>query len=101
MPVAGRWRSIIYIITRIFRPETYRQVYGEPVVYNQIYLKTDSTDAAFEQNLRAALLEKENITQVTSNTETIRMFQETVDNMMAVVVVLILSAGFLAFVVSV
>jgi len=80
-------------------PETYRQVYGEPVVYNQIYLKTDSTDAAFEQNLRAALLEKENITQVTSNTETIRMFQETVDNMMAVVVVLILSAGLLAFVV--
>ena len=80
-------------------PETYRQVYGEPVVYNQIYLKTDSTDAAFEQNLRATLLEKENITQVTSNTETIRMFQETVDNMMAVVVVLILSAGLLAFVV--
>lgn len=41
----------------------------------------------------------ENITQVASNTATIQAFQDTVDNMMTVVIVLILSAGLLAFVV--
>ena len=41
----------------------------------------------------------ENVTQASSNTDTIQVFQDTVDNMMTVVIVLILSAGLLAFVV--
>lgn len=77
----------------------YEQVFGEPPAYNQLYVKTDSTDSAYEESLRAGILKLENITQVASNTSTIQAFQDTVDNMMTVVIVLILSAGLLAFVV--
>ena len=79
--------------------DDYEQVFGEPPAYNQLYVKTDSTDNAYEESLRAGILEMENITQVASNTATIQAFQDTVDNMMTVVIVLILSAGLLAFVV--
>ena len=79
--------------------DDYEQVFGEPPAYNQLYVKTDSTDNAYEESLRAGILELENITQVASNTATIQAFQDTVDNMMTVVIVLILSAGLLAFVV--
>ena len=77
----------------------YEQVFGEPPAYNQLYVKTDSTDSAYEESLRAGILKLENVTQASSNTDTIQVFQDTVDNMMTVVIVLILSAGLLAFVV--
>lgn len=80
-------------------PDTYQAVFGEPAAYNQVYVKTDSTETGYEESLRENILKLDNITQVTSNTATVQAFQDTVDNMMTVVVVLIVSAGLLAFVV--
>lgn len=101
------WRSVtVQAVTEHYlnhyvymSPETYQAVYGEPVAYNQVYVKTDSTEESYETALRENILKLDNITQVTSNTSTVEAFQDTVDNMMTVVVVLIISAGLLAFVV--
>ena len=79
--------------------DTYESLFGEPPAYNQLYVKTDNTEDAYEQSLRASILELDNVTQVTSNSSTIGVFQDVVDNMMTVVFVLIISAGLLAFVV--
>ena len=80
-------------------PETYEELYGEQVPYNEICFKTGELEDGTRQALYRDLIALEDVESISFISE----LQKTVDNMMhsldLVIWVLIASAGFLAFVV--
>ncbi|MBO4288710.1 MAG: ABC transporter permease, partial [Lachnospiraceae bacterium] len=80
-------------------PETYEQLYGEPVSYNEICFRTGELEDSVRQGLYRDLIAQEDVDNISFVSE----LQKTVNNMMRsldlVIWVLIASAAFLAFVV--
>ena len=80
-------------------PELYQEVYGAAPEYKSILIKVTDTNEAMEDELSAKLLEEDNITSVTFVTSMAETFENMITSLDYVIVVLIISAGALAFIV--
>jgi putative ABC transport system permease protein len=80
-------------------PKLYEEVSKEKVEYKQIIAKATDTSESFENKLSSDLLKNDSVSSVSFTTGVSRSFNETVVSLNYVVLVLIISAGALAFVV--
>lgn len=80
-------------------PEYYREVFGKDVEFNQAIGKIKDTSKEFEDTLSKELIKKEGISSVSFNTSIKESFEDTIKSLGYVVLVMIVSAGALAFVV--
>lgn len=79
-------------------PIYYEKIFGEKPVYNMQLLNIDG-DIANEDEISSKLLECENVINVTLTSKIKKAMEESTANMNLVMVVIIISAGCLAFVV--
>ncbi|TDT62861.1 putative ABC transport system permease protein [Fonticella tunisiensis] len=80
-------------------PTLYESLYGEKVKFQQIAAKTIDTSEAFENKLSTDLLKNSKISSVSFTTGISKNFKDIIGSLNYVVLVLIVSAGVLAFVV--
>ncbi len=80
-------------------PETYVSIFGETPDYTTLWMKTNDTSEAFETDLAAGLLEHPACLGVSMTTALQTKIDRMLKSLNLVVVVLIVSAGLLAFVV--
>lgn len=90
-----------YILHYLYiSPELYNQIYDTRIDYNVILAKTNELTEEQENNLGRTLLEdKDNISGVSFTSDSSNMITVVMDNMDAVVWILIIAAGLLALVV--
>ena len=77
----------------------YREVFGDEAVYNTLIAKLQDTSKDAEDKLGADLVDEGIVKSISFYTGTIESFNDTVSSLNFVVIVLIVSAGALAFVV--
>lgn len=77
----------------------YEKVFGEEVNYQKILCKTSSTDEKFEDRLSEELLKFDNISSVSFTTGVSDSFNKTIGSLNYVIMVIIMTAGALAFIV--
>ena len=80
-------------------PNLYEEVFGEDIEYKRILAKTTNIEKAFEDKLSRALLKNDDIGSIEFITGISKDFNDTLDSLDSVIMVLIVSAGALAFVV--
>lgn len=80
-------------------PDLYERVFNEPPAWNGVLAKAAVTEEAAEEALSETLLEDEAVTTVQFADDIISSFENMLDSLNSVVLVLILSAGMLAFIV--
>ncbi len=80
-------------------PKLYQEIYGSAPEYKSILIKVTDTNEEFEDELSKGLLEKDNITSITFVTSMAETFENMITSLNYVIVVLIVSAGALAFIV--
>lgn len=80
-------------------PNLFEKVYGEKVGYHKLVAKTVDTSKKFENNLSTELLKNPEVSSVTFITGISDSFKDMIGSLNYVVLVLIISAGALAFVV--
>ena len=81
-------------------PETYEELFGETVDYNVILSKTVELSEEQEEEFAKDILDHNtNVSGVTFTSATANLYDDVMNNLSYVVVVLIVSAGLLAFVV--
>lgn len=81
-------------------PTTYEEAFGEPAEVNSILCRLpEGSTPQDEEDLTTALLQCRDVAMTTFNTEISRSFDNTIQSLNLIVVVLIVSAGALAFVV--
>jgi Predicted permease. len=80
-------------------PALYKSLYGEDAKYNQIIAKTAADSKAFEDSLSEEILKVPSVTAVNFTSSVRRTFENTMNNLLSIVVVLIVLAGALAFIV--
>lgn len=80
-------------------PDLYKSLYGEKVKFKQIVAKTISSSEDFENKLSTDLLKKSNVSSISFTTGISSTFKDIIGSLNYVVLVLIVSAGALAFVV--
>ncbi|EQB87344.1 putative ABC transport system permease protein [Clostridium punense] len=80
-------------------PKVYEQLYGEKLKFKQVLGKITDTSEVVQSDLSTELLKNDKITSVGFITNTSKNFEETIGSLNYVVLVLIISAGALAFVV--
>lgn len=80
-------------------PALYEKLYGEEIDYNQVIAKISDTSKVFEDNLAKDMIEMKNIKSVNFNSGIRNNFEDTIKSLNYVVLVMIVSAGSLAFVV--
>ena len=80
-------------------PELYETLYKEEVSWNQILVKTEDHSLEEQNEVSKELLQNDAVTSVTKMTESKRSISRMMDGMDIVIVVLVVSAGALAFVV--
>lgn len=78
---------------------TYEEVFGERVKFQKLLVKTTDTDKAFEDNLSKDLLKNHGISSINFITGISKSFKDMIGSLNYVIMVLIFSAGALAFVV--
>ena len=79
--------------------ELYEEVFQEDIVYKRILAKTSNTEKEFENKLSKDLLKNHDIGSIEFITGISKDFNDTLDSLDKVIMVLIFSAGALAFVV--
>ncbi len=79
--------------------ETYEKVFGEPVEYNRLYLKTKTMTGEEKTTLNSALMEDDRVTGVTMISEMEATATDMMTSLDLVIWVLIVSAALLAFIV--
>ncbi|WP_426347955.1 FtsX-like permease family protein [Alloiococcus sp. CFN-8] len=80
-------------------PELYQEIYKSAPEYKSILIKATDSSEKFEDELSNTLLEEDNITSVTFVTSMSETFDNMITSLNYVVIVLIISAGALAFIV--
>lgn len=80
-------------------PALYRKVYGEDVKFQQIMAITTATSEDFENNLSTDLLKDAGVSSISFTTGISKNFNDIIGSLNYVVLVLIVSAGALAFIV--
>lgn len=89
-----------YMLNYVFMSkELYRSLYGENPVYNQMFVNTKSQKAAYEDALSKELLDQEGVSLVSYVSSAQDEMAQMLGNLDIVIIVLIISAGLLAFVV--
>ncbi len=77
----------------------YEEVFKEDIEYKRILAKTSNTEKEFEDKLSRGLLKNDDIGSIEFITGLSKAFNDTLDSLDKVIMVLIISAGALAFVV--
>lgn len=80
-------------------PDLFNKIHSEKVEYHQLVAKTVDTSKKFENNLSTELLNNPEISSITFITGVSNSFKDMIGSLNYVVLVLIISAGALAFVV--
>lgn len=80
-------------------PEYYREIFGREAKFNEAVGTLENTSKEFENSLSKELIKKEGISSVSFNTSIRKNFEDTINSLGYVVLVMIVSAGALAFVV--
>ncbi|WIV10473.1 FtsX-like permease family protein [Proteiniborus sp. MB09-C3] len=80
-------------------PEYYREIFNKEVDFNEAIGILENTSEELESSLSKELIKKEGISSVSFNTGIRRSFEDTIKSLGYVVLVMIVSAGALAFVV--
>ena len=80
-------------------PEYYKEIFSKEIEFNQAIGKIEDTSKEFEDALSKELIKKEGISSVSFNTSIKETFEDTIKSLGYVVLVMITSAGALAFVV--
>lgn len=80
-------------------PRLYERIYGKKIKFQQILAKTGDTSDAFQDKLSIDILKSGNISSVSFTSGISGDFQEMIGSLNYVILVLIVSAGALAFVV--
>ncbi len=80
-------------------PSLYEKVFEEDIEYKRILAKTTNTEKAFEDKLSKELLKNDDVSSIEFITGISKAFNNTLDSLDKVIMVLIVSAGALAFVV--
>ncbi len=89
-----------YLLNYVYlSPDYYKELYKKDVEYNEAIGVVREKTKEFEDRLSRDLLNKEGITNVSFNTIIQEDFEDTIESLNYVVMVMILSAGALAFVV--
>lgn len=89
-----------YVSHYVYMPPTlFESVYGEKVEYHQLVAKTTETSENFENELSTDLLKNTGIGSISFTTGISKTFNDIIGSLNYVVLVLIISAGALAFVV--
>ena len=87
-------RHFIYITT-----DTYQTLFGEPAEYNQLLLRYEDTSDSYEDGLGQTIMEHPEIAAISFTSDLISEIDNMLRSLNIVIVVLIVSAGLLAFVV--
>ncbi|WP_343216163.1 FtsX-like permease family protein [Clostridium mobile] len=80
-------------------PDYYEEIFRKPVEINEVIASLKDTSKEFEDNLSRDLIEKEGISNASFNTAIKENFEDTIRSLNYVVLIMIISAGALAFVV--
>lgn len=80
-------------------PKNYQKVYGKPAAFKQLMAKTADTSEEFENRLSAELLKNKEISSLRFTTGVSKDFKKVIKSLNDVTLVLIFSAGALAFIV--
>lgn len=89
-----------YVSHYVYMPSSlYRKVYNQEPRYQQVYAKTTDTSENFENRLSKDMIGNSNISSVAFTTGISKNFADIIGSLNYVVLVLIISAGALAFVV--
>ena len=80
-------------------PAVYEQVFGEPVTYTNAFAIVPNLDDTVKSEIANDLLERDDIMALSYNDTIIDQFNNTISSMQAIVIVIVLTAGALAFVV--
>ncbi|MCM0647154.1 FtsX-like permease family protein [Clostridium swellfunianum] len=80
-------------------PALYEKLYGEAPKYQEVLIKTTDTSETFEDKLSREILINEGVSSVSFTTGISKDFEEMIGSLDYVILVLIISAGALAFVV--
>ncbi|WP_042357405.1 FtsX-like permease family protein [Bacillus rubiinfantis] len=80
-------------------PKLYREVFHKNPKFQELLAKTTHTSEAFENKLSSQLLNRKEVSSVSFITGISKNFEETISSLNYVILVLIISAGALAFVV--
>ena len=87
-------RHFIYITT-----DTYQTLFGEAAEYNQLLLRYEDTSDSYEDGLGQTIMEHPEIAAISFTSDLISEIDNMLRSLNIVIVVLIVSAGLLAFVV--
>ena len=87
-------RHFIYMTT-----DTYQTLFGEPAEYNQLLLRYEDTSDSYEDGLGQTIMEHPEIAAISFTSDLISEIDNMLRSLNIVIVVLIVSAGLLAFVV--
>ncbi|MFA5523270.1 MAG: FtsX-like permease family protein [Tissierellales bacterium] len=80
-------------------PDYYEEIFGREVEFNQAIGTLNNTSKEFQDSLSKDLIKKDRISSVSFNTGIRENFEDTINSLSYVVLVMIISAGALAFVV--
>ena len=81
-------------------PETYEGLFGESPAYNVLYFRHDLGTGEAQDDLGEELLTVDGVLTVSFNSNTMETFTKMLDTLSMVIIVIIASAGLLAFVVT-
>ncbi len=95
IPIAGIVENYIYHYIYM-SPATYNSLFGESPSLNTLLLRSSATN---NEELSKSILKIDGVTSVTMNSDTQRQVDSTMDKLMIIVALMIISAGLLAFVV--
>ena len=77
----------------------YKKLFKEDIKFNQALIKTTNKDVKFEEKLSNDLMKLDDITSAVFNTSSKESFSSMIGNLNTVVILVIVSAGALAFIV--
>ncbi|MDR3645688.1 MAG: ABC transporter permease, partial [Clostridia bacterium] len=100
LPVKVEGIAENYVLHYLYlTPALYRRIYGVSPVYNELYLNLPDTSSKAESTFSSLLLKQPQIASVSLNSEILSNFNKIIGSLNNVVLVLIISAGLLAFIV--
>ena len=80
-------------------PDLYQKVFGKPVAFKQVMAKTADTTEEFESKLSSDMLKNKDVSSIRFTTSISKDFRKIIKSLNYVILVMIFSAGALAFIV--
>jgi putative ABC transport system permease protein len=89
-----------YILHFVYlSPQAYRAAFGDTPAFNQVIARTRNTSDAFERELGKKILASGDVRTVLFTSSANKIWDDTMRNMSAIVTIIVVSAGLLAFIV--